>query len=370
MKVWLGRMAAVTFWLTASTTLAEPVFVNAGNQKVGQGWAFGNRGQCYVVTAYHVVNGPGLPFVVSATGRTGQALPPSPKRSPFQDEHGIFHPAGLDPPDIGIFAVTGGIANPCPTSSIGDVNDALIVRAQERNENLQYVRVQVPQDDPRDAKGQDFPRLKVVSISTNWRFALANEGVGMQIQQSASGGPILYNGEGVLEQKVFVGVAFSVRGDDIQAVRGDIIRKFFENAVVPYQSTTAALPRTLVRFEGTVEDVRCGPQNLTLVDAPCGWKVAKAGSSEIELDLGLGDAPVVVTAVEVDFAESAGVRGISILTSENSHVADLVGERYCHIEQNAQTVVCSMGDREARLLAVRVDAARTEIRHIKILSGH
>ncbi len=375
MKNYLAILAfAIAIFFPHIPSMAETVFIRAGTQQ-GQGWLFKSGVTCWLLTAKHLVL-PGTSMViVGEGGHQGIARAESVVRS-IEDDLAL---ARVD---------EGRLAYDCPADSFGQTSDAEDASFDEIWHGHAAIVI--------DWRGGKIERGTGVSTGiTSIALVLLGRGDIQQERQQGrgqshtfsmhaanrrsdpafkglSGSPILVRGGGVGESGMPLGIQSDVKpdasGDDvIIATRMSVARAFFELESQKLIQKTAPF-LTSVRIadtRGITSDTACGPLNMLDHSARCGWRVRRTTDIEpirVELDLG---SVQVVTGVMVRFTTGASSFAVTTTVAPERPSA-WVDRRDCAISRRVTQIECSLGERQARVIAVIFYATATEIRELRV----
>jgi hypothetical protein len=340
---------------------AETVYIRSG-QSEGQGWLFRDSTGCWVATAGHVIrdDGPRVnAIVIGANGDRGEA-----DMIVRDTDH-----------DVALIRLIGTLARTCPGSVIGDRDvKPMLDRALQDGIPIHVERREARAGSADLSYGVESVPLVLAGVSeASPIFTMHIGRTRDTIYAADSGAPIRFQGKDFDEAGLPLGIVTHIDAaaspPAIVAVRIDAIRAFFEARV---SNSTSRVPHTsafdIIGFTGDTPDTSCGPINLTAEPVRCGWRAHGSRQAPIGVTLDLG-AVLTITAIRAQFKPGSLPKGITVFTTSNLALTSAwSGGRYCNVPRSGY-VLCSLGQRDVRGIRISVDAIRTELTHIDVVTS-
>lgn len=353
-----GVLPAFLIFSISFPALAEPVHIRASagpgaGEEYGQGWTFtGPNGQCWALTAEHVVEDATSIHITGANGKTGfgrQARP---------------HPDV----DIAFVPIEGPLANPCSSGGYGYPDlDPILARLIQTSGTILLDRV-FPGGtrsviDANVVTDENDGRHFVVRLPASGDFAFSRGMSGMPLRSAGTG----------TETGVLIGIVIEALLDDGEqttreaaAVRMDVIRDFiFSDLAPPPPITGGGLPVDILEATPS-RDAACGPLNALAEDAECGWR--PDGSPWSRIVLRLNEGPISRPHVRIRFAEGAGAERVVVRTSQSdAGLQPVWGVALpCPIAADQTEIACRMNVASAQVMRIDIRGERSEISNITI----
>ncbi|MBV9749962.1 MAG: hypothetical protein JO157_14225 [Acetobacteraceae bacterium] len=350
------RALAVALVLIALGVRAETVRVMAGDSVTGEGWTYADGGECYVVTARHVVVQGGratLPLLVNAAGIEGQgvepALPPDTLR------------VGGEPMDAARFRVIGALSTHCGDDLGYENLSATLARVKDTGQAL-YISKVLPHG------SEEIVPAAVIALNKDGdRFTLRPASGADAIVQSDSGSPVRLRGEAAVEQGLPLGLVTDSLGDGTALVlRMDAIRRWVtaSRAESVGAAGGAGLPLSVVAWSGETPDPACGPANLLDAAAACGWRAHAARSAAtVDLDLAVGSGSAPVSEVRLTLEPGARLSGMEVLVPDEQGWQSV---RYCPAAPGAAVQSCAFLPRIAKAVRLRLAGFAGGVRKVEV----
>jgi len=355
----LIRALSITVALLAASCAAanaETVFVTSGGE-LAQGWVVPHDSDCWLITVAHALRNNFI-FVVGAGGREGQVDASTIVRDPD-----LTH-------DLAVMKVTGGLANPCPPSPLGDENDAVeLARIKDENLTVNYERRNVVHNTP---VALVTMKMRILGTPED-NFAFYNIRPVNDVdtlQQTASGGIIRISEQGV-DSGTPVGMVDEVytTGTSAKVLRWKVVLQLLEAQFAAGHFTDEATGPgyTIVDSVGSVTGSPCLPLNLTTPGAACGWRAQEPSPGRhISVTLGFNGLRAA-KGVAVRFASGTAPDGIEVSTTSDG--SNWAPEIPCPIPLGG-TVECRFGDRSVSNIRITVDGKRAEITAIRVIDAN
>lgn len=345
----VSMLAATLFF--CEPAISEPVFVRSGVSE-GQGWAFQDAAGCWLATPKHVLKeGSGI-LMSGPDGLQGLG------------GHVSYHP---DPEiDLAIVEIIGDLAKQCPPSSLGDRDTRPVLKrvlAEGRTISLERRIGDIEGGD----YGTEIRAVEVLAITdTDPVFSIRALNENDAIFQGDSGSTVRLRGQGVGQAGLPLGLLINAYEGYGTAIRMDVIRNFHEgnsSASALSQSSGANVSASVDRFTGRMDSSECNPVNVLLPAAPCGWRVSRESAYDRpELVLKLSRLTAIKNVV-VKYDNVPDGTYTSFATSKDGQ--NWTGDRPC--TSAANIVSCSMGEREATFLRIKLEANPAEVLSVQIL---
>lgn len=335
---------------------AETVRMVAGGA-TGGGWTYAYDGECYVVTARHVVaredGSIALPLMVDAAGIEGQgvepALPPDTLR------------VGGELMDAARFRVVGALRTHC-RDDLGYQNlDATLARLRDTGQPL-YVSKVLPR-----GSEEIVPAAIIALNRDNDRFTLRPSSGADTVVQSDSGSPVRMRSDAAVEQGLPLGLVTDSLDDGTALVlRMDAIRRWATTAARSAAATTGLeIPLRIAAWSGVTLDPNCGPANLLDPKAACGWRARPLPNTggAVDLDLDVGDGAVMVAEIHLTLEPGAHLSGVEVLVPDGQAWQSA---RYCRVTPGALAQVCAFLPRAAKTVRLRFAGLVGGIRSVEV----
>jgi hypothetical protein len=351
-------LLALFLFSTFSPALAEPVHIVAsagpeGGEEYGQGWTLtGPNGECWALTAGHVVEDASAIQITGANGRTGFGR---------QARH---HPDV----DIAFVPIEGPLANPCSGGSYGYPDlDPILARLIQTSGTILLDRV-FPGGtrsviDANVVTDENDGRHFVVRLPASGDFAFSRGMSGMPLRSAGTG----------TETGVLIGIVIEALLDDGEqttreaaAVRMDVIRDFIFSDLAPPPPITGGGLAVDILEATRSRDAACGPLNALAEDAECGWR--PAGSPWSRIVLRLNEGPISRPDVRILFADGAGAESVLVRTAQTEAGAEPVWgvALPCPTSADQTEIACRMNVAAAQVIRIDIKGERSEIRNITI----